>query len=66
MERRDYLEFNGGDCLKSELEVEERLAARELADRLRAARRLVGEEGRYESVAGYDPVLRSHCRLEKE
>lgn len=60
-------ESDGGDCRGSEGggkgEVEQRLAARELADKIRSARRVVGLEGRYECVSEYDPVLRSHCRL---
>ena len=47
-----------------QMTVEERLAQAALQDRLKEARRMVGDEGRYEDVGEYDPVLRSHCRLD--
>ena len=52
-----------GDCRESEAGVEERLAELALRESLRGATRVVGDEGRYEDVEGYDPVLRWHCRL---
>ena len=52
------------DCARVIQEtVEERLVAGALRDALRGQAREVGVEGRYDGVAGYDPVLRSHCRL---
>ena len=54
--RRDYY--------RPELSLEERLADAARRDGLRAAARAQDEE-RYRSVADYDPVLRSHCRLEE-
>ena len=53
-----------GDYRESELGVEERLAARALKERRLVVR--AGEEERYGDVGDYDPVLRSHCRLEED
>jgi hypothetical protein len=46
----------------SQLSVEERLAARARVE-VYCAERPAAEE-RYDGVEDYDPVLRSHCRLE--
>jgi hypothetical protein len=43
--------------------VAERLAARALREIGQGG--IAGPEGRYEDVGDYDPVLRSHCRLEE-
>jgi hypothetical protein len=54
------------DCLESEgvepAGLEERIAAQAMREAVRA--KPVGDEGRYEDVGEYDPVLRSHCRLD--
>jgi hypothetical protein len=52
-----------GDRKKS---VEERLAEADLRDRPSSAERYVRAEGGYRNVDQYDPVLRSHCRLDQE
>ena len=53
--RRDWFEVEDS--------LAEKLAEGALRDRLAAGARNVGDEGRYEGVEEYDPVLRSHCRL---
>jgi hypothetical protein len=50
--------WNGGEVLKGGLSVEEAQAI--------AVRRSLRVGKKYESVAHYDPVLRSHCRLDQE
>ena len=51
------------DWFEDELSVEERLAEAAFREGVRMAGRIIGEEG-YQDVGDYDPVLRSHCRLE--
>ena len=52
-----------GDWFEDEKSAEERLAGAALRERVRMAGQIIGEEG-YRDVGDYDPVLRSHCRLE--
>ena len=54
------------DCYDDGKSVEVRLAQADLRDRLGALQRVVPGEGGYRNVDQYDPVLRSHCRLDEE